>query len=132
MSGLRVRVTREFTFDAAHYLPGYDGDCSRMHGHTYKMHVTVSMPESSMIENKGMVMDFKVLNDIVKKHIISMVDHKLLNESLPVSITTAEIMVCYFLDKLRATPELVEKGMRVDSVKLWETPNSFAEVADDI
>lgn len=69
-------VTREFTFDAAHHLDNYHGKCERMHGHTYRLQVTVK----GEIQNNGMVVDFVLLKKVVNRYVISKLDHQLLNE----------------------------------------------------
>ena len=61
-----MKVSKEFTFDSAHFLPKYYGKCERMHGHTYKLRVTV---EGELGDN-GLVMDFVVLKRIVKKQVL--------------------------------------------------------------
>jgi 6-pyruvoyltetrahydropterin/6-carboxytetrahydropterin synthase len=122
-----ITVTKEFTFDAAHYLPGYDGQCANMHGHTYKLQVTLA--KRADILNDGMVFDFVDLKSIVKEWIIDEVDHQLLNEVLEYR-PTAENMVADFYDRIEAA--LIEMGDHAEDVSvvktvLWETPTSFAE-----
>jgi 6-pyruvoyltetrahydropterin/6-carboxytetrahydropterin synthase len=75
----RVRVTKEFTFDMAHALFGYDGPCKNIHGHTYRLAVTLlGEPVNSEGHPKnGMVIDFAGFKDIVKKAVIDVFDHAL-------------------------------------------------------
>lgn len=70
-------ATKEFTFDCAHMLSGHNGACKNLHGHTYKLLVTVSSEEVQWMEvsSDGMVMDFKDLKEIVSQEIISKYDH---------------------------------------------------------
>lgn len=127
----KVEVTKIFTFDSAHSLVGYDGDCCRLHGHTYKLEVTVT--KDPLVN--GMVMDFKVLNQIVKDTIISKLDHRNLNEVLFPMRTTAENISIWMLDILSARlfGYSREKGwgnfseITISKIRLWETPNSFAD-----
>jgi len=72
-------VTKEFTFDSAHYLTDYHGKCEQMHGHTYKLKVTVE----GEIQENGMVIDFALLKQIVKNRVLNKLDHKMLNDVIP-------------------------------------------------
>jgi 6-pyruvoyltetrahydropterin/6-carboxytetrahydropterin synthase len=96
-------------------LKYYDGDCYNLHGHTYRLEVTC---QSSMMTN-GMVIDFKKLKDIVNEKIISKLDHKYLNDVFPFE-PTAEKMAEWILGELITV-------IPVSSVKLYETPTSYAE-----
>jgi len=128
MTGYIVKVTRSFVFDSAHFLPGHKGKCAFMHGHTYKLDVTVSRDDGKLIENgsdEGMVMDFSDLKDIVKTEVIDKVDHKVLNDVFPFR-TTAENIAVQIFSVL--TKELIPRGVRLLTIKLWETPNSCVEV----
>ena len=66
-----IRVTKEFRFEAAHALKGYDGPCKNVHGHSYELSVTViGIPIADRQSTKlGMVMDFGDLKKIIKKQI---------------------------------------------------------------
>lgn len=55
-----MKIAKEFTFDSAHFLKDYHGKCERMHGHTYKMRVTVE----GEIQKNGLVMDFSEIKKI--------------------------------------------------------------------
>lgn len=116
-----VEVTKEFTFDSCHNLLEYDGDCARLHGHTYKLQVTVK----GTVNDIGMVLDFKDLKKIVKDGMLTMFDHHYLNSKMTFN-TTAENMVVYLFDLLTIALKDYDK-VEVTSVKLWETPTSFAE-----
>lgn len=124
---VRTYVTKEFSFEAAHHLIGYDGDCSKVHGHSYKLQVTASglIDVSNFNHNVSsdlMVIDFKELSKIVKRAIIDTHDHSDLN-TLYVN-PTAEYMVCEMFLVLAG---LLPPDTRLESVKLWETTTSFAE-----
>lgn len=122
----RVHVTKEFKFESAHKLDNYEGDCSRLHGHSYKLQVTVSGlidPDFASTQAVDyMVIDFKELNKIVNKNIIESHDHEYLNNLY--TNPTAEIMVLGIFDTLK---EVLPKDLKLESVKLWETETSFAE-----
>jgi 6-pyruvoyltetrahydropterin/6-carboxytetrahydropterin synthase len=79
----KIRLTKEFTFEMAHVLEGYDGPCRNVHGHSYKLEVTViGAPIADKKNSKyGMVLDFGELKSIVRKHIIDRFDHVLLVNS---------------------------------------------------
>lgn len=117
---MRVSVTKCFGFEAAHSLPRYNGDCSRLHGHSYKLQVTVS---GSVDEVTGMVMDFNVLKAIVKDKVVDKYDHRHLNDFF--ANPTAENMVIRIFKDLDES--FIPLGLSVESVKLWETESSFAE-----
>jgi len=114
-----MKVTKIFTFDAAHYLQFYDGPCHNLHGHTYRLEVTCK----SKILSNGMLMDFAILKQIVTEKILNKVDHKFLNEVFQFE-PTAEQMADWMLKELKPV-------IPVYSVRLYETPTSYAEVSLD-
>ena len=72
-----IRVTKSFGFETGHALYGYDGLCKNVHGHSYKLHVTVvgrPIDDQSHVKN-GMVIDFKDLKTIVKSEVVYVFDH---------------------------------------------------------
>lgn len=117
-------VTKLFEFEACHHLPHYDGACHNLHGHSYKLEVTVS-GQVSKNENDpkcGMIIDFKDLKAIVKSVAVDKYDHSNLNEFFP--NPTAEIMVKQIaVDIMSKLPQEVY----LMSCKLWETSTSYAE-----
>lgn len=124
----RVLVSKEFTFDAAHHLHCYDGKCKNLHGHTYK----VIFGLSGFVDERGLMMDFGEIKEIWKNEIEIHLDHKYLNETLPPMNTTAENMVVWIYEQMamalksKYRPSLY-KGSRVEFVRLYETPTSYAE-----
>lgn len=116
-----MKVTKEFTFDSAHKLIDYDGPCSRLHGHTYKLQVTVE----GKVDTSGMVIDFVILKKIVTKFVLSKLDHQYINDII--SQPTAENMVLWIWDQLFESIQKENKEIRLSVIRLWETPNSFAE-----
>ena len=119
-----VNVTKLFEFEACHHLPHYDGACHNLHGHSYKLEVTVS-GQVSKNENDpkcGMIIDFKDLKAIVKSVAVDKYDHSNLNDFFP--NPTAEIMVKQIaVDIMSKLPQ----GVYLMSCKLWETSTSYAE-----
>ena len=81
----RNRVTKEISFEKAHLLHGYDGPCSQIHGHSYRLFVTVvGTPSDDPNDPKyGMVIDFGVLKRIVGGNIVDVFDHSLLVHKTP-------------------------------------------------
>ncbi|MGM0565655.1 MAG: 6-carboxytetrahydropterin synthase QueD [Bacteroidota bacterium] len=75
-----IRITKEFKFDTAHALKDYDGRCRNLHGHSYKLFVTVKgVPDGDPASPKqGMVMDFGDLKTIVREEIVEQLDHAVL------------------------------------------------------
>jgi 6-pyruvoyltetrahydropterin/6-carboxytetrahydropterin synthase len=139
-----IRITKEFRFEAAHALRGYDGPCKSIHGHSYELSVTVSgTPLADKGSPKaGMVMDFGDLKKIIKKNIIDNVDHALiLNKDYPMEEVqkirevfcnviwvdyqpTSENMLADFSQKIIG---LLPEGVLLHSLRLRETATSFAE-----
>jgi len=65
-----IEVTRHIEFEAAHMLTGYDGPCGSLHGHSYKLEVTITCPDSVRESNDfGFVTDFKNLNKLLKENV---------------------------------------------------------------
>lgn len=145
-----VRVTKEFSFEMAHALSGYDGLCREIHGHSYKLYVTVKgTPSDNPLDPKyGMVMDFGELKKIVGRLIVDRYDHSFLiwgNESNEETITalrkgfdrietvdyqpTCENMVIRFAEALK---QEFPAGVELYSLKLHETATSYAQwLAED-
>jgi len=140
----KIRVTKQFNFESAHALWNYDGKCKNIHGHTYKLFVTVV---GSPIEEKdhvklGMVIDFGDLKDIVKTKIIDVFDHAvILNEQAPYGelkkvpqmferfITTGYQPTCENMvsDFAQIIMKELPRGVELFSLRLYETETSYAE-----
>lgn len=122
----RVLVSKEFTFDAAHHLHDYEGKCKNLHGHTYKVIFGIS----GFVDHRGLMMDFGDIKEIWKKEIEIHLDHKYLNETLPLMNTTAENIVVWIYEEMKKalqSEERMQQGARVEFVRLYETPTSYAE-----
>ncbi|QOR67981.1 6-carboxytetrahydropterin synthase QueD [Cytobacillus suaedae] len=123
----RVLVSKEFTFDAAHHLHCYEGKCKNLHGHTYKVVFGIS----GFVDEIGLVIDFGDIKEIWKKEIEIYLDHRYLNETLPKMNTTAENMVVWIYEKMMESLNKRSEeynGVRVEIVRIYETPTSYAEV----
>ncbi|WP_078555537.1 6-carboxytetrahydropterin synthase QueD [Bacillus alkalicellulosilyticus] len=123
----RIAVTKEFTFDAAHHLHCYDGKCKSLHGHTYKLVVTMS----GFVNDIGISVDFsdikRMFNDVIKDKL----DHRYLNDVLPNMNTTAENMIVWIweqLDEKLVAEGLKAIGTRLEELVLYETPTSYASI----
>ena len=143
-----VEVTKEITFEAAHYLhnpkwdriknlqifkkcSGFRGDNSKAanfpHGHSYRLRVAIRGPVN--IET-GFVMDFKDLKDILKKTVFDRFDHRFINQEVepfknsPLLQTTVENVAIVMWKLLE--PVLTKAGVTLAEITLWETPSSFA------
>lgn len=132
---IRMLVSKVFTFDSCHMLPGYDGKCKRLHGHTYKLVVVVEhVREDSgdYVEkegsDEGMVVDFSVLKSIVNATIIDKVDHYPLHEVFDFR-TTAENLVMWMRGELLMA--FAPHAFRLVKLRLYETPDSYVEVYSD-
>lgn len=122
----KITVTKMFEFEAAHWLPGYDGPCGKVHGHTYKLEISIT----GKIGTKGMVVDFKFLKSIVEKHVIDKLDHTTINTMgtsagdvhVLLKIPTAENMVLWIREQLL----FYFSGM-LTKIRLYETSTSYVE-----
>ncbi len=119
-------LTVELTFSSAHSLRGYEGACENLHGHNWKVEVTV---ESAGLDNLGMVMDFKRIKNEAKK-VIDALDHRFLNEVPPFDTInpTAENIAASIYAGVGAA--LNGGGVRVSRVKVWESDTSAASYKD--
>ncbi|TYP77012.1 6-pyruvoyl trahydropterin synthase family protein [Aquimarina intermedia] len=140
-----IRITKQFTFETGHALYGYDGKCKNVHGHSYKLSVTViGKPITEINHVKlGMVIDFGDLKKIVKEEVEDVFDHAtVFNKNTPhVELAkelqdrghnvilldyqpTSENMVIDFAKKITAR---LPQNIRLFSLKLQETETSYAE-----
>ena len=123
----KIRITKEFHFETGHALYGYDGLCKNVHGHSYKLAVTVigSPIEDPTQTKNGMVIDFSDLKKIVKEEIVSPFDHAtVLNVNSPHKELAEEMMVLDFANKIKTR---LPEGISLFALRLRETETSFAE-----
>ncbi len=106
-------VAKTFTFDSAHRLDGYDGPCSRMHGHTWTLRVSVK----GDVAKNGFVIDFLDLERIVRESVISRLDHTTINDII--AQPTAENIAIWIWGELKDKLNLYE-------IELFETKDSSA------
>lgn len=140
----KIRITREFCFEMAHALWNYDGACRNIHGHSYRLLVTISGTPAGISGDPkfGMVLDFKDLKNMIKGPVIDYLDHSLavyretegktldavraMYEKVHVFDfqPTCENLVLFIVDTIQP---LLPPGLDLQSVKLYETATSFAE-----
>ena len=133
-----ITVTKTVKFDAAHILTNHQGLCKNLHGHTYRVDVSVTQAAD---DSSDMVIDFKDLKRIATETICDRFDHAFIynrnsegereiaavverHSMRTVALdfrSTAENMARMFYDELKA------KLPGVSSVKVWETADSSAE-----
>ena len=139
-----IRVTREFTFEMSHVLRNYDGPCRNVHGHSYRLFVTISGTPVNNPDNpkNGMVIDFSELKKIVLDNIVNKFDHSVVvsndfdnvkkdmmsktfgNMVIVHYQPTCENMVADFAAILR---QKLPEGVKLNNLKLYETAKSYAE-----
>lgn len=141
----KIRITKDFNFETGHALYGYDGLCKNVHGHSYKLSVTVigsPIREEGHVK-RGMVIDFKDLKAIVNNEIVKKFDHAtVFNQTTPhIELAkelmardhkvilvdyqpTSEMMIIDFAAKIS---DKLPEGIELHSLKLQETETSFAE-----
>ncbi len=99
-----MRVRRRFDFEAAHALPNHPGKCRAMHGHSYRLSVTVDRPVEPA---SGMAIDFADLKAIVRREVIDRLDHALINDVI--ENPTAERMAVWIWQRLAGCLEGLEE-----------------------
>ena len=141
----KIRITKQFNFETGHALYGYDGKCRNVHGHSYKLSVTVigtPITDTSNVK-LGMVLDFGDLKKIVKEEIVDTFDHatvfnkntphielakELMDRDHQVILAdyqpTSENMVIDFSAKIKAR---LPENIQLYALKLQETETSYAE-----
>lgn len=140
-----IRITKIFTFETAHVLYNYDGKCKNMHGHSYKLFVTVKGTPINDINDvkNGMVVDFGDIKKIVKEEIVDVWDHAVLLNALTPHKELGEgleqqghkVIYCNYQptceNMLYDIAEKIKKNLpshvQLVYLKLHETENSYGE-----
>ena len=143
-----IKITKQFSFEMAHALRNYDGLCRNIHGHSYKMDITLSgqpLHDDNSPKN-GMVMDFGDLKKLVNEEIISLLDHALvlnaktdaqLIETLKQNFEkivvvefqpTTENLLNFIAEKIKAK---LSERVHLTCVRLRETDTSYAEWCEE-
>lgn len=134
----KYKVTKQLSFCAAHRLYNYNGKCSNLHGHNWNVFVTIS---SKDLDNQGMILDFGIIQKIVKQWIDENLDHKTIIykddplkkklEELGIAVysfpvnPTAEHFASFLSIKIQALLEAF--SVTVENVRIYENASSFAE-----
>jgi 6-pyruvoyltetrahydropterin/6-carboxytetrahydropterin synthase len=140
----QIRITKEFSFEAAHMLKDYDGLCKNIHGHSYRLAVTVTGQTNTDTASAklGMVMDFGDLKKIIHENIVNVYDHALVvnesendNKKEHLKGSTAKLIFTPFqptcenmvADFARIIAGKLPSHLKLHSIRLYETANSYAE-----
>ena len=137
-------------FDAGHRIPGHKSTCKNLHGHRYALEVTIKgeIIEQEQASEFGMVMDFKDAKELIKSTIVDRWDHAFIvyekdqevvdflntlkdhkTVSLP-KVPTAENMALVAFESLKnAFKKKFNKSITPVKVRLYETPNNWADVS---
>jgi 6-pyruvoyltetrahydropterin/6-carboxytetrahydropterin synthase len=134
---LMFHVTKEIYFCYGHRLMNYDGKCRYFHGHNGKLEVQLS---GQNLDDKGMVRDFSEIKQVLQSWVDEALDHRMiLNKNDPLRDTLKKAGEPIVLMETNPTAENIaklifdtakSKGLPVTSVRLWETPNSFATYSE--
>lgn len=140
-----IYLTKEFSMEMAHALEGYDGKCKNIHGHSYKLLVTIKgVPlQDDKSPKNGMLIDFGDLKNIIECQIVNIYDHSLvLHHKSPMAAAlrscdtalhlfqvqpTCENLAIHFADVLRSAFDAFSRNIKLHSVKLYETTTSYCE-----
>lgn len=122
-------LTKRVHFEAAHDLPGHQGKCAHLHGHSYVLEISIrglikQVPGHS---DDGMVMDFQDLSEIIQHAVLMRLDHRYLNEVIG-ERTTAENLAHWIWDAL------LQGGLAAHllyRLRLWETSTGYVEITRD-
>lgn len=144
-----IRLTKIFHFEMAHAIHGYTGDCKNIHGHSYKLHVTVASANNytQYIPAPGFVIDFKELKKLVKAAVIEKLNHKMILSSNFLSDNpsfasqenlviweeepTTENLLLYILYMMQILFKKFPNEVNLVQLKLYETNDSYAEWIND-
>ncbi|WP_066759656.1 6-pyruvoyl trahydropterin synthase family protein [Crocinitomix algicola] len=141
---MKLRVTKIFDFETAHALWGYDGKCKNIHGHSYKLTISITgkvIQDNTAVKN-GMIIDFSDLKKIINKAVVDDFDHALLvNGETPhakyaeVESGFSKIILCPYqptcenmlIDMVKRVRLALPADIELKYAKLQETDSSFAE-----
>jgi 6-pyruvoyltetrahydropterin/6-carboxytetrahydropterin synthase len=119
------QVSVEETFSSGHALRGYRGKCENVHGHNYRVQVTLAGPQ---LDNIGLLLDFTELKRILRG-IIAGLDHQFLNDldAFKTVNPSAENLAKYFYDETQRQLTSLPDGAGITQVTVWETDTASAQ-----
>ena len=117
-------ITKKFTFDAAHFLPSYNGKCEHLHGHTYALNIKVAGTPDA----EGMVIDFTRVKKLTQELVLARLDHALLNDILP---NPSAENICLWVWQQLYQP-LAAPNHLLYAVEVWETATSGCEYRGEL
>ena len=115
-------ISVDYSFAAGHALRGYKGKCENVHGHNYRVQVTVA---GEQLNASGLLVDFVDLRAAIQS-IVDRLDHRFLNDLPPFDQLnpSAENLARYMCEELQ--PQVKEQALRIQSVTVWETDTTSA------
>lgn len=118
------QVSVEETFSAGHALRGYKGKCENVHGHNYRVQITLEGPE---LDNIGLLVDFTHIKKVMRD-LIARLDHQFINDLEPFRTVnpSAENIAKYFFEQLSQQLKGMAPGAMVKDVVIWETDTARA------
>jgi len=125
----QLSITKIVKFDAAHYLPEYNGKCQRLHGHTWKVEVEVRLADNQSYDpdKDKMLLDFSKFKTIINDQVLNQLDHSYLNDPKlypDLDYPSAENLVLWIRGRIRmGLPDFVT----LTRVRVWESDDSYAE-----
>jgi 6-pyruvoyltetrahydropterin/6-carboxytetrahydropterin synthase len=118
------QVSVEDTFSSGHALRGYRGKCENVHGHNYRVRITVEGPQ---LDSIGLLVDFTLLKQVMRE-IMGRLDHQFINDLEPFRTVnpSAENLAKYFYDEMQRGLKDLPSGARITATTIWETDTSRA------
>ena len=118
------QVSVEDTFSSGHALRGYKGKCENVHGHNYRVQVTLEGPQ---LDNIGLLVDFTELKKVMRG-VIGGLDHQFINDLEPFTTVnpSAENLAKYFFEEISGQLKTLPPGAILKDVVIWETDTAHA------
>lgn len=147
-----MRITRRLEFDAGHRIPNHKSQCRHVHGHRYALEITLSgeIVATAGVSDEGMVMDFGDVKEIAKRQVVDAWDHAFLVYSgdkvvmeflrsmpdhktvvMDVVPTAENLALAAFRLLDPAYRDVYGNELRLERVRLYETPNNWADATRD-
>jgi 6-pyruvoyltetrahydropterin/6-carboxytetrahydropterin synthase len=119
-------VMTEVSFDSAHFLRDYEGKCTRLHGHTYRLQ---AYAQGQQLSSQGILLDLTCFKELCQQAVAEF-DHQTINEVPPFDQMnpTAENLAAHFFRLLQ--PVVKERGLKLAKVVVWESPTSGASYSE--